>query len=98
MNNTLLIAFMGLCAVCSRAAAEEQPNIVLLYSDDAGYNDFGFQGSRHFETPHLDRLAASGVVLKQFYMSACVCGPSRAGMLTGQYQQRFGFEENNVVC
>ncbi len=96
MNNTLLIAFLSLCAACSWAAAEDQPNIVLLYSDDAGYNDFGFQGSRHFETPHLDRLAASGVVLKQFYMSACVCGPSRAGMLTGQYQQRFGFEENNV--
>ena len=96
MKNTLLIAFMGLFVVCSRAAAAEQPNIVLLYSDDAGYNDFGFQGSRRFKTPHLDRLADSGVVLKQFYMSASVCGPSRAGMLTGQYQQRFGFEENNV--
>ena len=42
------------------AQAADQPNIVLLYADDAGYNDFGFQGSRHFKTPHLDRLAASG--------------------------------------
>ncbi|RMH34280.1 MAG: hypothetical protein D6690_10875 [Nitrospirae bacterium] len=59
MNNTLLIAFMGLCAVRSRAATEEQPNIVLLYADDAGHNDVGFQGSWHFRTPHMDKLANS---------------------------------------
>jgi len=75
---------------------KSQPNIVLLFADDAGYADFGFQGSRHFKTPYLDRLAESGVRLSQFYVTASVCGPSRAGMLTGIYQQRFGFEENNV--
>ncbi|MHC4996452.1 MAG: sulfatase-like hydrolase/transferase [Planctomycetota bacterium] len=79
-----------------RIVAADKPNIVLLFADDAGYADFGFQGSRQFKTPHLDRLAASGVRLTQFYMTASVCGPSRAGMLTGRYQQRFGFEENNV--
>ena len=73
-----------------------KPNIVLLFADDAGYADFGFQGSRKFKTPHLDRLAKSGVRLSQFYVTASVCGPSRAGLLTGKYQQRFGFEENNV--
>lgn len=78
------------------AEAARKPNIVLLFADDAGYADFGFQGSRHFKTPHLDRLAGSGVRLSQFYVTASVCGPSRAGMLTGKYQQRFGFEENNV--
>ena len=72
------------------------PNIVLLFSDDAGYADFGFTGSRYFRTPQLDRLAAAGVRLTQFYVTASVCGPSRAGLLTGQYQQKFGFEENNV--
>lgn len=77
-------------------AAPQKPNIVLLFADDAGYADFGFQGSRQFRTPHLDKLSASGVRLSQFYMSASVCGPSRAGLLTGRYQQRFGFEENNV--
>jgi len=75
---------------------KSQPNIVLLFADDAGYADFGFQGSRHFKTLHLDRLAQSGVRLSQLYVTASVCGPSRAGMLTGIYQQRFGFEENNV--
>ena len=74
----------------------ENPNIILLFADDAGYHDFGFQGSHSFKTPNLDKLASEGVILSQFYVTAAVCGPSRAGMLTGMYQQRFGFEENNV--
>ncbi len=76
--------------------AQQKPNIVLILSDDAGYADFGFQGSEIMKTPNLDKLAAQGVIFKQAYVSAAVCGPSRAGILTGKYQQRFGFEENNV--
>ncbi|RED95998.1 sulfatase-like hydrolase/transferase [Marinoscillum furvescens] len=74
----------------------QHTNIVLLFADDAGYHDFGFQGSNTFPTPNLDVLAREGVVFEQAYTTAAVCGPSRAGMLTGMYQQRFGFEENNV--
>lgn len=88
----LFVAFAGLCS----GYAAEQPNIVLLFSDDAGYADFGFNNSRFFKTPRLDQLVEAGVKLTQFYVSAAVCGPSRAGLLTGRYQQRFGFEENNV--
>ena len=91
----LLGALLGLVAAATHSA-DAKPNVVLLFADDAGYGDFGFQGSQNFQTPHLDSLAESGVVLDQFYMSASVCGPSRAGMLSGRYQQRFGFEENNV--
>lgn len=83
-------------AMSMPAEAVDRPNIVLLFADDAGYGDFGFHGSRHFKTPNLDRLAESGVRLTQFYVTGATCGPSRAGMLTGRYQQRFGFEENNV--
>ncbi len=83
-------------AILSAHAAAAKPNIVLLFADDAGYADFGFQGSPHFKTPHLDRLAKSGVRLTSFYVSGSTCGPSRAGLLSGRYQQRFGFEENNV--
>jgi len=72
------------------------PNIILLFADDAGYHDFGFQGSKTFKTPHLDSLAKEGMVFSQAYTTAAVCGPSRAALLTGKYQQRFGFEENNV--
>lgn len=73
-----------------------QPNIVLLFADDAGYADFGFQGSQVMRTPNLDRLAQSGMRFTQAYVSDPTCGPSRAGLMTGRYQQRFGFEENNV--
>lgn len=75
---------------------QEKPNIVFILSDDAGYADFGFQGSTEFKTPELDKLAKKSVKFTQAYVSAAVCGPSRAGLLTGQYQQKFGYEENNV--
>ena len=73
-----------------------QPNIVLLFADDAGYADFGFHGSTTISTPNLDELARTGVLFSQGYVSDPTCGPSRAGLITGRYQQGFGFEENNV--
>ncbi|MEZ9138878.1 MULTISPECIES: sulfatase-like hydrolase/transferase [unclassified Shewanella] len=76
--------------------AQTQPNILLIIADDAGYQDFGFQGSKVMKTPELDKLAEQSVQFSQAYVSAAVCGPSRAGLFTGKYQQRFGFEENNV--
>ncbi|MBU2946209.1 sulfatase [Zobellia uliginosa] len=76
--------------------AQDKPNIVFILSDDAGYADFGFQGSKEFKTPELDKFAKNSVIFTQAYVSAAVCGPSRAGLLTGKYQQKFGFEENNV--
>lgn len=79
-----------------RGNAQKQPNIVFLFADDAGYADFGFQGSKEIRTPHLDKLATQGVKFTQAYVSASTCGPSRAGLITGRYQQKFGFEENNV--
>jgi len=73
---------------------QRQPNFIILFSDDAGYADFGFQGSQLIRTPHLDRLAESGARFTNGYVTASVCSPSRAGMLTGRYQQRFGHELN----
>nr|WP_237742364.1 sulfatase [Gayadomonas joobiniege] len=81
---------------CSSTAFAKQPNILFILSDDAGYHDFGFHGSQTMKTPNLDMLAEQGILFKQAYVSAAVCGPSRAGILTGQYQQKFGYEENNV--
>ena len=92
----IVLLFLALCMASKGLAAGRPPNIVLILSDDAGYADFGFQGSEYFKTPNLDKLAKQGVQFSQAYVSAAVCGPSRAGILTGQYQQRFGFEENNV--
>jgi len=72
----------------------KKPNIIVLLVDDAGYADFGFMGSKDLKTPNIDKLAASGVIFTDAHVSASVCGPSRAGIMTGRYQQRFGFECN----
>lgn len=72
----------------------KKPNIIVLLLDDAGYADFGFMGSKDLKTPNIDKLAASGVIFTDAHVSASVCGPSRAGLMTGRYQQRFGFECN----
>lgn len=90
-----LLVFAGLSSVCF-AKSVSQPNIVLLFADDAGYGDFGFQGSTSLKTPKLDELAKGGVRFTQGYVSDSTCGPSRAGLITGKYQQRFGYEEINV--
>lgn len=76
------------------APAQDPPSIVVLLADDAGWADFGFQGGDDFKTPALDRLADRGLVLEACYTTASVCSPSRAGLLTGRHQQRFGHEYN----
>lgn len=68
-----------------------QPNIVLIVSDDHGYGDLGFREElSDIATPNLDRLRASGMLLEQGYVSAPICSPSRAGLMVGSYQQRWG--------
>ncbi|MFB9052728.1 sulfatase-like hydrolase/transferase [Formosa undariae] len=73
-----------------------QPNVIVILIDDAGYADFGFMGCEDLETPNIDKLAQSGVVFTDAHVSATVCAPSRAGLITGKYQQRFGFEANDT--
>lgn len=89
------LALVLLCCL-SLPAQDKQPNIIFLFADDAGYADFGFQGSTTMVTPNLDALAKRGITFQQAYVSHPTCGPSRAGILTGKYQHRFGYEENNV--
>jgi arylsulfatase A-like enzyme len=86
----------GACcnALSAQQATPEPPNILLIVSDDAGWADFGFHGAADGFTPRLDQLASQGVVCEQAYVSASVCCPSRAGLMTGRYQQRFGHEFN----
>ncbi len=78
------------------AFAADKPNIILIYSDDHGWADLGVQGSdKDIRTPNLDAMARDGVRFTRGYVSAPQCVPSRAGVLTGRYQQRFGVEDNN---
>ena len=90
-----LVAVLSFASASPRAAAfGDRPNIILILADDLGYGDVGFQGSTQIPTPNLDRLAASGVVCAQGYVSAPVCSPSRAGLLTGRNQVEFGYDNN----
>jgi arylsulfatase A-like enzyme len=76
-------------------ASAISPNILLIYSDDHGWADIGLQGSDpDVRTPNMDQLARDGVVFKRGYTTAPQCVPSRAGLLTGRYQQKFGVEDN----
>ena len=74
------------------------PNVVLIVADDLGYNDVGFNGGVEIPTPNIDRIAKNGVKFTQGYVSAPVCGPSRAGLMTGRMQDRFGFCRNPLMA
>ncbi len=106
MNKSLfLLSFALLVGACtpktknsklSKRQDPQKPNIIVIIADDAGYADFGFMGSQDLETPQIDGLARDGVVFTDAHVSATVCAPSRAGLITGRYQQRFGFEANGT--
>lgn len=79
---------------------ERKPNIILILSDDQGYNDLGSYGNTVIKTPYLDQLAKEGVRLTNFYVTGSGCTPSRSGLLTGRYPQRNGTYElfrNNMI-
>jgi len=85
-----------LLARIKRVGGDEKrpPNVVLILVDDLGYGDTGVYGSKTIPTPHIDALAADGVRFTDAYVTAASCSPSRAGLISGRYQQRFGFEFN----
>ena len=79
----------------SRAATGDRPpNLIVIMTDDHGYADVGFNGCKDIPTPNLDSIASNGVRFSNGYVSYAVCSPSRAGLLTGRYEQRFGHERN----
>ncbi|MEW4528778.1 sulfatase-like hydrolase/transferase [Maioricimonas sp. JC845] len=84
----LLITLFSVFA--SPACADDRPNVLLILADDLGYGDLGCYGSRQNHTPHLDRLAAEGLRFTDFHSNGPMCSPTRAALLTGLYQHRFG--------
>ena len=74
------------------------PNVIVIISDDQGYADVGFHGSNEIFTPNIDRIANNGVVFSEGYVSYAVCSPSRAGLITGRYQNRFGYSRNILLA
>lgn len=100
-----LVVILGSCvnhkskenpSVSNGQTEQNKPNIIVILVDDAGYVDFGFMGSEDLETPNIDKLATDGVIFTDAHVTASVCAPSRAGLMTGKYQQRFGFEANDT--
>lgn len=89
---------LALALVCGAGpagvAAEPRPNIVLIMADDLGFGEIGAYGVPGAPTPRIDALARSGVRLTDGYVTAPQCAPTRAGLMTGRYQQRFGFYNN----
>ena len=90
MRHLLFLASLLLTA----SAFAAKPNVLLIIADDLGYHDLGFQGSKEIPTPNLDKLAAQSLVCTNGYVSHPFCSPTRAGIMTGRYQQRFGHENN----
>jgi arylsulfatase A-like enzyme len=88
----LLSAFA--LAMVSSSSVAQSVNVVMIVADDMGYADLGVTGCKDFATPRIDSIAQSGVRFTRAYVTAAVCSPSRAGFITGQYQQRFGHEHN----
>jgi arylsulfatase A-like enzyme len=76
---------------------DEKPNIIVILADDLGYADLGVQGSPDILSPRIDSIAENGVRFTDGYVTSSQCGPSRAGLLTGRYQNRFGFESNETA-
>ncbi len=78
--------------LCNFLQAQQKPNIIFILADDLGYGDISAYGSKIVQTPNIDALANSGAKMINGYCTSPICSPSRAAMLTGRYQQRFGFE------
>src|SRR5690242_16648856 len=95
MRNLLFFLLLPLLApVKSFSQAARRPDIIIILADDLGWGDVGFHGS-DIRTPHIDGLAREGVVLNYFY-TAPICSPSRAGLMTGRYPNRFGLRQNVI--
>jgi len=101
-----VMACLILCQFNFRAVAqsttsgggERKPNIIVIFTDDMGFADLRCQGQlTDLATPNVDQLAAEGIRFTDGYVTAPQCVPSRAGMVTGRYQQRFGLDENKFL-
>lgn len=92
-----LASFFVITGLCTLTLQAKGPNLIIILTDDQGYADVGFNGSPDIQTPHIDTIAANGVRFTNGYVSFPVCAPSRAGLLTGRYQDRFGFTTNPTI-
>jgi len=87
---------LAFTAISQASFAATKPNLIVIYTDDHGYADLACQDIRDdLRTPHIDALAASGVRMTAGYVTAPQCCPSRVGLISGQYQGKFGLDDNS---
>ncbi|MBM4186204.1 MAG: twin-arginine translocation pathway signal protein [Gemmatimonadetes bacterium] len=89
----LWLVMVALVGLWSAATAQSRPNVVLIITDDMGYGDLSSYGAPDVRTPNIDRIGREGVRLTDFYANGQFCTPTRAGLITGRYQQRYRLEE-----
>jgi len=85
-----VVLFSYACTDKKQIQEEKPPNIIIILTDDQGYQDVGVFGSSEIKTPNLDRMADEGLLLTDFYAAQAVCSASRAALLTGNYPNRIG--------
>jgi len=90
MKNLVILFLIAGLSSCAQPEEPSAPNVIIIYTDDQGYNDVGCFGSPDIETPYLDQMAMEGVKMTSFYAPQAVCSASRAGLLTGCYPNRIG--------
>jgi arylsulfatase A-like enzyme len=94
MYRSVLAIVTIILGSASFAAEARKPNILIIVGDDMGYADIGVHGCKDIPTPHIDSIAKNGIRCTSGYVSGPYCSPTRAGLMTGRYQQRFGHEFN----
>jgi arylsulfatase A-like enzyme len=94
MKHILLIVVLLAPLAALQAADAPRPNFIVILADDLGYGELGCQGNAQIPTPHIDSIARNGIRFTSGYVTASVCSPSSAGLMTGRYQTRFGYEDN----
>ena len=90
--SALVVASTVVAHAHQPAPLARAPNVVLIITDDVGYGDIGSYGAPDIKTPHIDRLAATGVRFTDFYANGSSCSPTRAGLISGRYQSRYGID------
>ncbi|MEI7948023.1 MAG: sulfatase-like hydrolase/transferase, partial [bacterium] len=95
MNRLTAIIAAGWLLLAGTGFSADKPNIIVILTDDHGWADLGAQGvDKNIRTPNVDQLARDGVCFQRGYVTAPQCTPSRAGLISGQYQNKFGVEQN----
>jgi arylsulfatase A-like enzyme len=94
MRSLFILLTLSMAPLNAAHTSKPQPNILILLADDLKHHDLGFTGCKDIPTPHIDALCANSTHFTQAYSTAPLCAPSRAGLLTGRNQARFGFDFN----